>query len=443
MRRVAAVAVSIVLALIFLVRPAAAHATQEQATTDQAAATVDEQESAEQGPEPDQERAVDDLRENDRPLTGSDLVDDDFPRSWPLFGSDYRMNISGYVKLDMLYDTGGTGDQFQFVTGTIPVEGTPEDLVGPYTKMHVRETRMGFDVRNTSGEGPPQKLYVEFDFFQEDPGPFNVYPRLRHAYFVIGDFLIGRTWGALTDGRSIAPTIDFAAGDALFATRANQVRWERRIAENTKFLLAVQSNEFTSIQNDTGRVGEPSPLVPFLASRIEQEWGRGSFVMLGGLVTQLRWDAQDGGDDATAAAWSLAFSGRWALSERDYLRWNSGVGKGTGGQIISLAGRESSAVLRPDGRLETLPVWSASVGYGHRLTDTVLANVTAAWSEVTASEFSAADAIKAAGSAHLTLLWDVTEAFTTGVEFMVGRRVNTDDRRGNSSRLQMMGKYSF
>ncbi len=87
-----------------------------------------------------------DLRDNDRPLTGQDLIDDEFPRSWPLFGSGYRPGIHGYVKLDYLQDFSGTGDRFQFVTATIPVEGTPEAEVGGYMNMFARETRFSFEV---------------------------------------------------------------------------------------------------------------------------------------------------------------------------------------------------------------------------------------------------------------------------------------------------------
>ena len=43
-------------------------------------------------------------------LTAGDLIADDFIGSWPLFGSDYRMKIGGYVKLDALYDFSGSGD---------------------------------------------------------------------------------------------------------------------------------------------------------------------------------------------------------------------------------------------------------------------------------------------------------------------------------------------
>ena len=173
--------------------------------------------------------AIENLRDNDRPLTGQDLIDEDFPQSWPLFGSDYRMAFGGYVKLDYLQDSDGTGDRLPFVTGTIPVDG-PEAGVGGYMNAFARETRFSFEVRKTTPGAPPQKYFVEMDFFQESAGAFNQFPRLRHAYFVYGNFLAGRTWGILTDTRAFPTLIDFAAGDALSGTRAAQVWWEQRIS---------------------------------------------------------------------------------------------------------------------------------------------------------------------------------------------------------------------
>lgn len=83
------------------------------------------------------------------------------------------------------------------------------------------------------------------------------------------------------------------------------------------------------------------------------------------------------------------------------------------------------------------------MGCRHQLSDDLLARLQVAWSELRPSEFSAPDSAKAAGSAHLTLLWTVTSNISAGAAFMVGRRINTDDRRGDASRFQLMGKYAF
>ena len=53
------------------------------------------------------------------------LSDVGFVKSVPLFGSDWRFSFGGYAKLDILTDFAGTGNEFSFVTPTIPVNCSP------------------------------------------------------------------------------------------------------------------------------------------------------------------------------------------------------------------------------------------------------------------------------------------------------------------------------
>jgi len=90
-----------------------------------------------------------------------------------------------------------------------------------------------------------------------------------------------------------------------------------------------------------------------------------------------------------------------------------------------------------------MPAWSLAVGYGHRFTDSLSSNLHFAWAEVEPSEFRAPDSVKASTATHVNLLWSVTPKLTTGIEFMYGRRTNTDDQSGTARRLQLMTKYGF
>ena len=384
----------------------------------------------------------DDLRDNDRPLTGQDLIDEEFPRSWPLFGSDYRLGFKGYVKLDYLQDFSGTGDRFQFVTATIPVEGTPEAEVGGYMNMFVRETRFSFEVRKTTEGAPPQKFFLEMDFFQESAGAFNQYPRLRHAYFVYGRFLAGRTWGLLTAVQAVPALIDFAAGDALAGTRAAQIRWQQRVSEGFKWTVGIQMQEFPGIENVSNQTGRPSQNLPVFAGRIDREWGASS-LMLGGGFTQLRWDGEGVGPNATAYQFGVVFNGRLTFPYGGYVLWNSSFGKGSGNGVIALIGQGASATLTPEGELDTMRAASAAVGYGHPFSKRVSSTVHVAWTELDPSELRAPDRMKASITAHANVLCSITENMSAGVEYMYGRRTNTDDRFGVAHRLQVMTKYAF
>ena len=50
------------------------------------------------------------------------------------------------------------------------------------------------------------------------------------------------------------------------------------------------------------------------------------------------------------------------------------------------------------------------------------------------------DAIQSGGIGHLNLIWAPVGKLSTGVEFMWGRRENTDGSKGTATRVQTMFK---
>ena len=171
------------------------------------------------------------LREPQQVLTGNELVEDSFPSSWPMFGSEFRMKIGGRVKLDMLYDFNGTNDRYQFLISGIPVEGSPEYANRGYFNMFARESRFNVDMRRVTPGKVPLKIFIEADFWSST-GSFPL--RLRHAYIVAGNWIFGQTWTTTSIMESIPNLIDFAAGDALYGGRAAQI--------NTKIGLMINGS---------------------------------------------------------------------------------------------------------------------------------------------------------------------------------------------------------
>ena len=56
------------------------------------------------GRSPADSTRISSFRDNHIGLTGQELADADFPKSWPLFGSKARLSFGGYVKLDYIQD---------------------------------------------------------------------------------------------------------------------------------------------------------------------------------------------------------------------------------------------------------------------------------------------------------------------------------------------------
>ena len=380
------------------------------------------------------------LREPGNPY--EKLSDDNFPKSVPLFGSDWRFSFGGYVKLDVITDFDGTGDHYQFTTATIPVEGASNSpQPGGYTQVHARESRFNLELRNTSENAPFTKVFFEMDFFDES----SYSARLRHAYFQYGNLIAGQTWTTLTEMRSLPFLIDFAYGDALYGGRAAQVRWQKRVNDRFSWAVALEDYDNGAIENPGTLAGTARSWTPLLAARGTYDIGRALFT-LGGSLAQLRWDGDNGVSDAQALQWAVVFATRFYLDShrRHYFGLNSSFGEGSAANIISLAeGSVPGAVLGSDGSLDTLYAWNVAPALHFQLTQRLSSNLAYAWSHVESSSLRMPDEMEGGGAGHVNLVYDLTERLRFGAEYMIGTRQNVNGAEGHAQRMQFMAMYSF
>ena len=383
---------------------------------------------------------INDFRNNVMNYTGQELIDDSFPNSWPIFGSKARMAVGGYVKLDYIQDFDGGYDRYQYEISNVPVPGDGRPEQDGYMNMHGRESRLNLDVRSITEKGMPMQIYFEFDFYNLDRGEFFQSPRLRHFYGVLGRLLIGRTWGTQTDLFAMPNAIDFAAGDAVLATRRTQIRFEDDLGKKFKYALALEMLEFPGIDGPDS-LGQPSQLLPLLAGRITRNTASGGRLMLGASLFQLRWDGYGDLPNSTTMGWGFSFTGREYFGNKHYFNWMASYGDGWGSQVVSTLGSEASAILTPEGSLETMTSWNLGAGVAIRFSDVLTSNLFGNIFAIDPSEYRDENKIKSGESVHVNLIWSPIKNVNAGVEFMVLRRTNGDDNSGVGKRLQLMIKY--
>lgn len=377
-------------------------------------------------------------RDSERILTANDLKDDSFKGSWPMFGTDYRMKIGGYFELDMLYDFGGSGDEYQFLINQIPVEGTQEDQRGGYFNMFVRETRFNFDIRNTGQDGVREQFFLEMDFFDLSSSS----PRLRHAYVIYGNLLVGQSWSTVVEMSSIPFNIDFAAGDALFGTRTPQIRWQQQVDEQWSWAVGLEQMWSSGIYNPLNLGGQESPQLPVLAGRLTHTTSSGIH-SLAALVQQLHWDGEGTTPDATAIGWALIYAGRENINDSNSFLWNLAYGDGTTDGIMALTGSKANAILTDDGQLITRQGYCASLGLVHKWSKEYTSTLSYVWTDLEDIGDRAPDAIQSGDVGHVNLIWSPVANLSTGIEYMWGNKKNSDGAEGDSSRVQTMVKYTF
>jgi len=372
-------------------------------------------------------------------LTRDELASEDFPASWPMFGTDMRMKIGGYLKGDFIADFDGTLEPTQFLMRTIPVKGTPEYGGDPYVDFLAQETRVNFDIRRIIPGSVPLRGFIEGDFFSAG----NNF-RLRHAYITAGNFIVGQTWTTLSFLEAIPIMIDFAAGDALFGGRAPQLRYQRSLNDRWKVSVAAEELQFLGIQNANNLPGKATTQWPLLAVRADYKYD-GGIVSFGTSIGQLHWDGGATGPSDSAVQLAFLVGGRQNLGERAFATYHFSYSEGAGENIMAFAGTGANAVLEADGNLKTFPAFAAVFGFGYDWTSTLTTQASYAYGVLDTPDSRAPLELERGGVGHLNLIWKPknSEHFSTGGEIMYGKTRAQNGATGDATRLQLMAKFTF
>jgi len=369
------------------------------------------------------------------------LTSKDFPRSVPLFGSDFRFAVGGYVKVDAIYDFAGLPDRYRFALAGIPKRDDPVDSA-PYFSVHARETRLKFDVRYMGKGAPSNQAVVEFDFFTPST-PGYISPRLRHAYLRWGDFLAGQTWALLTDMRPLPFIIDFAFADSINAARVPQLRYQAWVTNFLVVRAGIEMPELGGVDNPEDLAGAVSPRLPRAAVGASLETKRG-FVSGGASVNEIRWDGTGVSTSRSALGWAAVLNGRFLLDEkgRGVIGAHGSIGEGNAESVGALAGQNGNATLTATS-LEPMLSGHGMVGISNRWIELMSTNVAVAWDILVPSPERSPDALAWAWSVHANVIVHVSEPLRLGAEAMLGESANVDGRSGRATRLQAMAMYSF
>ncbi|WP_191859151.1 DcaP family trimeric outer membrane transporter [Hanstruepera ponticola] len=378
-----------------------------------------------------------DVKEDILKTAKEGLASDDFPGSWPMFGTDLRLKLGGYVKADFIYDFDGTTDKSQFLMSTIPVRGEPEYDNEGYTSFTAKETRFHIDLRRFAEDKIPLQLFIEGDFFS-DGNQF----RLRHAYITAGDFIIGQTWTTLSFLESMAFMIDFAAGDALFGGRSVQIRYQKQVSEKIKIAAALEYLSFLGIENPNNLDGQANVKFPLLALRMDYKWKTG-VLWTGASLAQLRWDGGSTGPSDQTVQWALVVAGRQYIGKNNYFTYNFNYGNAYGENIIAFAGSNGNAVLNANGKLDPMIAKSALLGFMHRWSLKLESNFNYAYGWLDSPDSRAPFSLKRGGVGHANLIYQFDKNFSIGAEYMWGEQRTTNDAYGAAHRIQTMAKFEF
>lgn len=349
-------------------------------------------------------------------------------------GTGIKVQFGGFAKVDFMQDLNPIGNADQFKVNTIPVSGDPDSELGSSTNISARQTRLSADV--LSDAASDVHAYVEGDFF----GDGNSF-RMRHGYGEWKGILGGQTWSTFQDISARPFTLDYEGPDSEIFVRQPQIRYTGTPSEQFSWAVAVEDPD-SQISVSTGDSGNGRSNLPDIPANVRfmPEWGH---IQFGAIVRQLRFVSDDGGVDESTLGYGLNLSGKLKVAQKDALMGHIGFGSGIGRYIESFGGTNSDAVLTPSGDLEALDTWAFVLGYTHHWNDQFNSTLSGGMAKLDNDSSQPDDAIKAARSGHLNLVYAPNRLINLGGEVMWGERENKDGDSGDAVRLQFSIQYKF
>jgi len=350
---------------------------------------------------------------------------------FPVRGTDTWLRLSGYAKLDAMYDTDDAGYSDMFIPSTFPVGDQSGD--GGFN-MHARQTRFTLEARSLTDYGW-LRFVLQNDFFGSG-GSYGY--RLRHAWGQLGNTYAGYGWSAFMDLDAGPDTLDFAGPGVIPFGRVTSIRQYVPLKNGNQLVFAAEHAppEITStLAGASARTTAPNLV---LAMRHE---GASGHLQASAMLRQLAYTADAGRDEAFAGG--LTLSGAWGGAGSGYLTYGALGGHGIAAYVGDLLGLGLDAVVDDTGALEPLDEWGGWVGYGHPWNAGWRSTLTWGRLYLERNAWLAPETFRRSDYVAANLIYAPAPSWSWGLELLYGKLRQQDGEDGDVFRVQTSLKYDF
>lgn len=415
---------------------------------------------------------------------------------WAIPGVDTALKLSGFVKLDTIYDANcHTGDAAALPL--LPLRGFDQEARrrGIF-RMHAKASRLVFESYTATASGPVTTR-IAVDFFglnnfgnnsisRSDVSANAFTNRIREAYGTYAGWLIGQTNTTFYDADAWGTYVEFNGPNSI--QRQPMIRYTYAI-NNRWTMMAAAEYSHTEYTNEAGVLSSNAPFVqgqtglgyrsfPDLILAFKYKSERGDHISLRflGREQSIRRSA----DTPTAAqpnilsrvlCWGVGLSGRVKSYDKNafYAQFNAGRGIGhylfeAPGQAMALtgenfnvdgpAGPQTTALTNAGIRFKAQYAYVFLMGYEHHWTEKLKSNFTFAYTKTQLAKFVLAPFVSATGSGvlpvtksirHLVanVIYTPTKNVDVGFEYNNYRREATGNFSGVGNRFQLGVWYRF
>ncbi len=356
----------------------------------------------------------------------------------PIPTTVFMIKFNPKPRLDLTSDTDNAGNDFRFVTATIPTEGTPAQGGGEHFNVNGNGSQLRLDMRAPSMPGN-FRFYYQNDFFGSDSRNFQY--RLQHLYGQYYGLVAGFTYGIFEDPDAWPDTVDYEGPNAVIFARRPLVHYTFTLPEDFYLTLGLEDPD---IFVDT--TGDPNASrqtrAPDAGFNVRWEPGDLGHMQFSTIFRSIGIDG-DLVESDDVFGWGVNLAGSINVTDSDMLQFLGVYGQGVGGMGNDTSFVNSDAALDGNGDLVPLEYMSGLLALTHRWTPRWRSTATYGYANLENTAMQAEDAYDFTHYASANLVYKIYKRFSIGFEALYGfREVNNGDD-GDVFRFQVSMLYSL
>jgi hypothetical protein len=362
-----------------------------------------------------------------------------------------RLEISGKVQLDMIYDFKRVDPQWNMTLrpSKIPVNCPGDAGCGKdgETVMSVRQSSIAFKgfVPTTAGE---IKTELSLDLF--NVGSANTAFRLLNAWAELGSWGAGQTYTLFMNIDTFPNTIDYWGPAGMIFIRNPQLRYTSALGGGSKLQFSLEA-PYSAI--DTGKVAVADPTLnvvgrtklPDVVAKWSQESDRFT-VQLAGVARWIGYETPSNPNNdpsGNKTGYGVNVNGWYNLfkDSKDRITGQLIYGKGIASYM-----NDGGVDLAPNGDLtaaETVKTKAGFLYYDHYWSEKWSSSFGGSMHEQENTDGQLGNAFHKGSYASANLLFYPAKNVLTGGEILFGKRENKNGDKGDDSRIQFSVQYKF
>jgi len=351
-----------------------------------------------------------------------------------------QFRILGSIRFSALFDNKLLSDKSRFNTYDIPTGEANFNIINYYNSLMF--SRLGFEVTRKTSIG---NIFIrlETDFAGQADGQSSAY-RIRHAYAQFNKWLIGQTWSLFSNVNAQAMSVNRAGSPGTISLRTPQIRYSFDIPfKNLKGSVAYEYSLPEVIESDSTSANYRNvQTVPNLTARINSKEKFG-YVQLSGIVAPIT-GVDTLGNKSTFLGFGLSFSGYWNTHDKNKLIFQATYSRAVSHFINMFRDNNLDLVYNPANQaFQALSSWSGNLAYEHSWKSNLTSTASFGMASIVNTEFQPAASYNYSYSASLNTFWTIVQGARIGLEYMYGKRFNTDNSKGSASRIWALFYYDF